>query len=329
MSWPDAAMGSPPSDLLCAQREIATIANIIAKYEPVWLYASPSNVDTASQYVSGNVTVKPLEVEDIWMRDIGPVFVKAEDGQRQVGIDFNFQHWGRKLSTPRNADRYVAQKLLDGESIERVSASIVAEGGGLETDGEGTLIATESSIINPNRNPDKSKDDIEAALRDLLGVTKIIWLPGITDTEITDCHIDALARFADPRTVILSRPNNAISHDDPNYTVYDQAHHILSSATNANGESFKIIEIEEALTVPRKENTPQDQTVVQQEDDWVPATSYVNFYLANGAVIMPQFGDERTDSAAVETMRLLFPDRVVETVKLDWMAYAGGGKNGL
>ncbi|KAK5164301.1 uncharacterized protein LTR77_009996 [Saxophila tyrrhenica] len=316
MAWPDQSSTRNIADLFSAQKEVASIANAIAKHEPVWMYTKPAECRIAADFVNTNVMITPLDVSELWIRDTGPVFVNSANGEKQLGIDFGFNYWGNKFDLHR--DQSVARKLLAERRMNRLQAPIVLEGGGIEVDGQGTLLATESSIINENRNPGKNRTTIEQELRNLLGVEKIIWLP--------DYHIDSLARFGpDSRTIILSRPNDAIPHDHPTYIVYDQSHAILSAATNAAGQRYRIIEIEEALTVPRVSNRPKEQTTVLPEDNWLPATSYVNFYTPNGAIVVPQFGEERTDQEAVDVLQRLFPERAVEKVVLDWMAYAGGG----
>lgn len=334
-AWPDESSVDNHEDLLQARREVASIANTIAKYEPVWLYTKPSNVRSASKSVSNGVEIKPLKSTELWIRDTGPIIVSSEDPKVQVGIDFNFNYWGDKLPAPRNADQHVARRILSSQHVKRVGSSITLEGGALETDGQGTLLATSSSILNSNRNPSKCQADIEAELRQLLGVDKIIWIPGAKGQDITDCHIDALARFgADSRTILLSRPNDAVPKNDPAWEVYQSAHEVLTTATNAAGATFAIYQLEEALTVPRAQSPsvyqhsqPDSHTrvPVAREDDWAPSTSYLNFYLANGVVVVPQFGDAKTDEKAKEVLGRLWPERVVEGVRLDWMAWAGGG----
>lgn len=146
---------------------------------------------------------------------------------------------------------------------------------------------------------------------------KIIWLQGIPDRDITDCHIDTLARFGLDNTIILSRPHATAPQSDPFYGVYEQAKAILSNATDSMGKPFSIVEIEEAKTVPR---AAEDESIPDEA-----CTSYVNFYLVNGGIIVPQFGDKRTDSRAIEAIKGLWPEREVVPVTLNWLAWAGGG----
>lgn len=228
---------------------------------------------------------------------------------------------------------------MSSQNIRRITPSVTLEGCGFETDGQGTLLATSSSLLNDNRNASKTQEEIEAELRRLLGVTKVIWLTGAKGLAITDCHIDALARFGpDSSTIIVSRPNYAVPGDN-------HAYNVLSTTTNTTGNPFTIVGIEEALTVPRagsssdtsssrpsSQRGAHDQSPVSNDDvkndenEWgPPSTSYTNFYLANGLVVMPQFDEKRTDADAKAILARLWPKRVVEGVTLDWMAWAGEG----
>lgn len=358
MAWPDDSVTENVGDLLLARSEVASIANAIAKHETVWMYASHQNIPIAESHLSRNVTVIEIEVDQLWLRDTGPVLVA--DSQRYgklTGIDFNFNYWGGNSVSQSATDRFIARRVLNQTGIDRMAESIVAEGGALEADGEGTLLVTESSILNSNRNKGKDKAEMEEAFRELLGVNKTIWLEGVKGTDITNSHIDQLARFgADSRTVILSRPHETVAKTDPRYKAYEQARTVLSTSTNNAGQSFNIVEMKEAATVPRQEQEAEDlfwasvdsrsalasydtirdyeslsseaEQSAEQKKKFKAVPSYTNFYLIDGAVIVPQFGEHRTDEAAVQTMKELFPDRVIETVMLDWMPWAGGGVHG-
>ncbi|KAF2486104.1 hypothetical protein BDY17DRAFT_320926 [Neohortaea acidophila] len=323
MAWPD--MTSAPEevgltmegDLHLARQEIAAIASAIARFEPVWLFARQPNVEGAMTYVSKAVTVKPLEVDQIWIRDSGPVFVADADGNL-AGVDNRFNYWGDKFDVPGAADASVAKRILEAEGVPRVQAPLITEGGALEFDGEGTLLATESSIINPNRNPGKSRSQLEEGLRKTFGVSRFIWLEGAVGIDSTDCHVDALARLVPGDTVLLSRPNDAVSRDSIQYRLYQQARSVLEHATLASGNALKIVEMEEAEGTPRAR-------VGRTGSGELPCLSYVNYYLPNGAVIVPAFGDSRTDARAIATIQQAWPEREVVPVKLNWMAYCGGG----
>jgi agmatine deiminase len=312
MAWPDDTFNDNPNDLWLAQQEVASIANTVAKYEPVWMYASQRNTQVAQAQVSKNVTIVEVDVDQPWIRDTGPILVAAPgDNDGSAGIDFNFDYWG-------GHDMSLARRVLEHAKVQRIEASMTTEGGALEVDGERTLLATESSLLRSNRNRDGDKAVMEDTFRKLLGIKKTIWLQGVMGLDATNGHIDRLARFGpNSSTIILSRPHISVPWTDPRFVAYAQARFVLSTSSNAAGVPLSIVEIEEAETVDRAEHdcmTPGEA-----------ATSYVNYYLANDAVIVPQFGDHRTDGKAVETMKELFLDRVVETVTLNWMPRARRG----
>lgn len=227
MAWP--ALEEVWGDQLPGVREdIAGLARAIAGFEPVVLLARPDQAEQARQACGSTVEVLELMVDDLWARDTGPTFVTGPQGL--AGIDLNFNGWGNK-QTHAN-DSQVARNLLDHYGIPRVQAPITGEGGGIEVDGEGTLMATESSWVNPNRNPGRSRDQIEAAFKDLLGVSTVLWFQGVAGQDITDCHIDALARFAEPGTVVIHRPGPDTPPDIWT-TASDQALQVLASAKDA------------------------------------------------------------------------------------------------
>lgn len=315
-AWPDRISVDRDDELHRAWTEVANIAETIAQYEPVWLYASPSNLDAAMSWISHpNVSVVRADLEQLWMRDTGPLISETTDG-KPAGVDLNFNYWGSKLTFPKSYDTTLASRILADQKLNRTQAPFTAEGGALEFDGEGTLLATESSILNPNRNPDVAKETLEQYFHALFGVTKTIWVPGAAGLEITDSHIDCLARFTRNNTVLLSRPNRALPRDDPSWRIYHQAKEILKSETTAAGHRLRIMEVEEALTIPYERLADSEE---------VPATSYLNFYLPNGAVVVPQFGEGRTDKEAMKVLSEVWAGREVVGVKLDFLAWLGGG----
>ena len=233
LAWP--AKESVWEDLLPeARADVARLARAIAVREPVALLARREHVEDARQVVGDGVKVVSAPLDDLWVRDTGATFVTTPEGG-VVGIDFNFNGWGQKAEY--HLDARVARKMLEYEGIERVVAPIVAEGGSLEVDGEGTLLATESSLVNPTRNPGSDHDEIERALGDLLGVRKVVWLQGVAGREVTDCHVDAVARFARPGVVVVDRPVDP-DRDDIFARAAARAHEILREANDAAGRGF-------------------------------------------------------------------------------------------
>ncbi|MFI1256579.1 agmatine deiminase family protein [Streptomyces netropsis] len=308
MGWPPAGPIWGP-DTAAVREDVAAIARTIAEYEPVVLLAAPEDAGAARKACGGGVEVVPLPVDDLWLRDAGPVFVTGPGGAA-AGIDFGFNGWGGKQEHSR--DGLVARRVLEAFGVPRVEAPIVAEGGSLETDGEGTLLVTESSLVNDNRNPGRSRDDIEKVLKELLGVRKVIWLEGVRGEDVTDCHVDALARFAGPGTVVLSSPPPG-ARPDVWTRVYEQARTALETATDARGRSLEIVELPEA----------DPAELGARGEDFLGG--YVNYFVAAGAVVLPRFGDARSDARAASILRDAHPGREIRPVEIHTLAEGGGG----
>lgn len=237
-----------------------------------------------------------------------PVFVE-EDGEI-VGVDLNFNGWGDKQEHPNDA--LVGRALLRKYRIPRVQAPFVSEGGSFETDGEGTLLITESSIVNDNRNRGKSRETIEAELKEVLGVTKVVWLAGVRGQDITDAHVDSLVRFTAPGVVLLDRAHPSTPRDSWSRSA-DQAKSVLSKAADARGQRFEVIDLPQ----------PDLNRITGEGDDFL--ATYANFYLANDAVLMPRFGDRKADDRARGILQEHFPERDIVPVGIDTVASGGGG----
>lgn len=313
MAWPSLySVDDKPDALHGSRKEVAAIANAISQFEPVTLYAPKKEVCNARDAVNGNVTVTPLDVDNLWMRDTGPVYVVSSEGEL-AGAEFNFNDWGDKDYPDRSVDWSTAHRILKKDRTHEIETDIVVEGGALEIDGDGTLMATESSIINDNRNPGLCKEDIEKTLAETLGIQKFIWFNGVKGQDITDDHIDGLARFVAPGVVLLSRP--AAGTSGIWLDAYEEAKRVLQSSRDARGRDFDIHEIQEAADVDFPEQDGEDP----------PALNYVNYLVVNGGVIIPKFGDQKADHDAKTIIEELFPDRRVVQVDLHWIALTGGG----
>ncbi len=266
-SWPTLAGvdGRGPEALDAARKEVAAIANAIARFEPVWLYASSSEADHVRTVVVEGVTVKVADVDNLWIRDLGPVFVRSEGSSTvDTAIDFNFNYWGGKCEP--TVDPTFARRILwaDFPDIVRRSAGLISEGGALEVDGEGTLLVVDSSIQNANRNPEISRDAIEAELKSLLGVDTVIWLEGVSGLESTDWHVDAFARFAAPGHILISKPPLSAHHAI--LRIYDAALETFKNSVDARGRNFQVTVVPEP-----------DQSELDGINGMV--TSYVNYLL--------------------------------------------------
>ncbi|HEY6396572.1 MAG TPA: agmatine deiminase family protein [Solirubrobacteraceae bacterium] len=308
MSWP-ARRDIWGSQLPGVQHDVARIARTVAKYEPVSMIARPRETRKAAAACGPSVHIVPMANDDLWMRDAGPVFLINGRGGL-AGLDLNFNGWGGKQVHVNDAR--VARKILDLLGIERVRAPFVAEGGALETDGHGTAMATESSIVNANRNPGHSKAQITSWLRGYLGVRKVVWVPGLKGQDITDDHIDGLARFIHPGRVVVSQPadphvSNAWARSGR------QALRILSAATDAGRHKLHCVVSRESSRIP------------PGHDPNTFVNTYVNWYACNGAVLIPAFDDPGADTEARELVAHLYPERAVEQLRIDSIAAGGGG----
>jgi agmatine deiminase len=289
------------------QDNLAKIALAIALYEPVYMLVRQSDYDTAARKCGSSVNLVISPLDDLWMRDIGPVFVKDNRGNLG-GIDFNFNGWGGKQDD--NDDAQVANFVIQQSQAQVLKTALVLEGGGIEVDGQGTAIITESCVLNQNRNPGVSRSECERLLKPLLGLRKIIWLPGIRGQDITDGHTDFYARFARPGVVVAGYDPDPASFD---HRVTQDHLEILRSMTDADGRKLEVILLEGPKTIRSKFETPEF------------AAGYINFYVVNGAVIAPEFGDEIADSKAKSTLQALFPDRDIVQLNIDAIAAGGGG----
>lgn len=307
MSWPalESVWGE---DLRHVREDIARIARAVAEYEYVAMLARPDQQKAAQKACGRDVEVVPLAVDDLWARDTVPVFV--ENDGKVTGIDFNFNGWGDKQQ--HTNDARVGRALLTEYDIPRSEAPLVAEGGSFETDGEGTLLVTESSIVNDNRNPGKSRDRIEAELKQTLGIKKVVWLAGVRGQDITDAHVDSLVRFTAPGVVLLDRAHPDTPADSWSRAA-DQAKSVLSRATDAKGRPFEIIDLPQ----------PDLYEITGEGDDFV--STYANFYVANDSLFIPKFGDRKADKRARSILQEHFPKRDVVQINIDTIASGGGG----
>ncbi|MGW5528636.1 agmatine deiminase family protein [Streptomyces xanthochromogenes] len=308
MAWPDSS-AIWGRQLAGVQADIALIAKTVARYEPVTLCANPASVAKARSACGPAVTViGSIPVDDCWMRDTGPVFrTDGAGGLDAVGLNFN--GWGNKQTHAKDA--LVAQRIAASLGVPFTAADLVGEGGAVETDGNGTLMATRSSLINANRNPGLKQAQIEAALCDAFGADQVIWFNGVTGRDITDDHVDATSRFLAAGSGLVQIPlatdTDAWSKDAR------QQYQILSKAKDADGDPIRVAQIQ----------GPDYGRIRSSDPDFVAA--YANYYVCNGAVISAQFGDARADAAARSSLQRLFPGRVVEQLDIDSLGAGGGG----
>ncbi|MFD9610577.1 agmatine/peptidylarginine deiminase [Streptomyces sp. NPDC059083] len=291
------------------QADIALIARTIAKYEPVVLLANAASAAKARTMCGPTVTVvSSIPVDDCWMRDTGPVFrTDGYGGLDTVGLNFN--GWGGKQT--HNRDGLVAERIAAHVGVPFTYADLVGEGGAIEQDGAGTLMATRSSLVNRNRNPGMSERQIEAAMCDAYGASKVIWFDGVKGQDITDDHVDATSRFLAHGEALVQMP---VAADNDAYARDARLQYsTLSAATTAKGRAMDVMRLQ----------GPDYNKIRSTNRDFL--ASYANFYLCNDAVISAQFGDTRADEAARTTLQRLYPDRYIEQLNIDRLGTGGGG----
>jgi agmatine deiminase len=307
MQWPVNRVVHPDRVFLgMLQQSIADIANAIAQFEPVIMLMDASHSNSARRLLSSAVEIWDIPTDDLWCRDSGPLFVRNRQGELAVS-HLNFNGWGNK-QTHEN-DGQIARRVAERLGLPLLENGLVGEVGGVDFDGRGTLIAHESSWINRNRNKG-SKAEIEALMLEAFGAERIIWAPGVKDADITDYHIDALARFTAPGNILIQMPDE-IHPGDPWSRAAFQTHDILARATDAKGRRLELVVIPEPAN-PR----------VRAEDF---VASYVNYYVCNGAVIAAEFGDREADETAAAALADLYPDREIVMLNADPVGEVGGG----
>jgi agmatine deiminase len=292
-----------------AQRTYASIARAIRRFEPVRMVAEPLSAQAARDQCGEGIEIVPLPIDDPWMRDSGPTFlVGAASGQR-AGTAWRFNAWGGKV--PEFAENArLARRILSLAGAPSYQSSLCLEGGAIHTDGEGTIITTESVVLNPNRNPGITRQAAERELCEALGAQKVIWLPGDPDgvfVDITDGHIDGLLSFVRPGVVLFESDPSASGAARELAAANRRA---LELAVDAAGRRLQIISIDDAYEV----ETPHDMF----------CRSYVNFYVANGGIVMPSYGVPG-DARALAVIRTCFPDREVVQIDVRYLASGGGG----
>ena len=247
-----------------------------------------------------NVEVVDGRFGDIWLRDTGPIF--DADG---IAHGFEFNGWGGKYELEH--DDTVAGQIADHARAALKPHAFILEGGAVDHDGAGTILTTRQCLLNPNRNPDWNEAKAERALAEALGARKVLWLNEGLFNDHTDGHVDNLARFIAPGVVACPM---AWGRKDPNADVYDAAARDLAAMTDADGNALKVVRI------------PSPGLIVDEDEKLVPA-SHMNFLIADGAVIVPTYGDDTAARLACEGLKTVFPDR--EIIPLSSTAILSGG----
>lgn len=302
MAWPcRLSLWGAGFDAAC--RAYARVARTIAEAEPVVMLVPEALEATARLQLGRKVEVRQAEIDDSWTRDTGPTFL-ADDSGGCAGVAWRFNGWGNRHH-PHDADARLADAMLEALELPRYDGPMVLEGGAIDVDGAGLLLATEPSILNANRNPTLDRRQVEERLALYLGVGRIIWLPyGLVDDE-TDGHVDNVARFVSPGRVVAAA---ASADDDPNRARLEENLEVLRSTSSGGGGRLDVVEL--PLPAPRRGQSG------------MLAMSYANFFVANSAVFVPSFGDPMDDHARA-ILAEQFPTR--DVVQLSCAEIVGGG----
>jgi len=302
IAWPQRDEAWRGTTIEAARDSHAEVVAAISQFEPVTLVADPSQADDArSRVPETNVEILAVPIDDSWLRDSGPIIVTGIDGRR-AGVDFRFNAWGEAFS-PYDNDAAVAERILDHLGIERLAEPLVLEGGSIAVDGEGLLVTTEQCLLDPTRNPEMGKHEIDAEISRALGIERVVWLDqGLLEDADTDGHVDNICAFVEPGKVMLQ---TVADESDPNWE---------GTRENVRRLAEAGVETVEWELLPR----------IQREDGESVVVPYMNFYIANGALIVPVGGvDPDMDQEALSRLGGLFPGH--EPVGIDGRTLALGG----
>jgi agmatine deiminase len=280
------------ADLEPARAEVAALARQLAQTVPVRLVAADAASADAARRSAPDATVETHPFGDIWLRDTAPIFLS-----RHEAVAFRFNGWGGKYDLPHDSD--LADRIAAAAGAGLTRFDLVAEGGAIDMDGQGLGLTTEQCLLNANRNPGLDRRDVEAILKQALGIRRLVWLGEGLVGDHTDGHVDNLARFAAPGTVLIPVP----AADDPNAAVFEDA--------RARARSAGLL----VLDMPSVGRFAPDGAII-------PA-SYMNFVIANGQVVVPHYGAEN-DAAAIAALKRAFPRHKVTGLPSTHILTGGG-----
>jgi len=285
-------------DLKPAEREVAAFAEAVhagGKGEKVRLVAAHEDAAESARRLAPFAEVIVEKFGDIWLRDTGPIVLGS--GKRRTAHGFGFNGWGGKYDL--EGDQDIGERLARSAGLEFEKSDWVLEGGAIDGDGSGTVITTEQCLLNPNRNT-LTREEVEDRLDRDLGFERVVWLGSGLLNDHTDGHVDNLARFVAAGRVAIP----TAAKDDPNESVYKDAARRLRST------KLDVVTL------------PSPGRITDEDGDLIPA-SYMNFYIGNAAVVVPQYGAPN-DQAAVDVVQALFPDRVAIGLRADHILTGGG-----
>ncbi|MCH0537975.1 agmatine deiminase family protein [Streptomyces sp. MUM 203J] len=310
MAWPSPnPTFTDAGELAEARTAWARVARAVRRFEPVTMVVAPGDAASAREALGPDVELLERDLDDAWMRDIGPTFVT--NGSELAAVDWVFNGWGAADWARWEHDSKIARHVADAAEVTVHSSPLVNEGGAVHVDGEGTVLLTDTVQLGPERNPGWTRAQVEAEIHARLGTSKAIWLPrGLTGDYGkfgTRGHVDIVAAFARPGVVVAhTQPDPA----HPDHELCKEIVALLRSRTDARGRALEVVEV-------------PAPTVLREDGEWVDY-SYINHYLCNGGVVLCGFDDPR-DEIAAGIFRRLFPDRTVTLVDARTIFAGGGG----
>lgn len=310
-----------------AQEVFTKVANTIGKYEPMTVVVSRNQYSNARNMLADYVKVVEMSNDDSWIRDCGATFVINDKGEMR-GVDWVFNAWGGLvdgLYFPWDQDDKIAQKMCELEQVDSYRLEdFVLEGGSIHVDGEGTVMVTEECLLSEGRNPHMTKEQIGEKLCEYLGCEKVLWIPNGIYNDETNGHVDNMCNFVRPGVVLLAWTDD---QNDPQYARSKEAYDYLINETDAKGRKLEVHKMytPAPILITKEESMGVDAidgTLPRQEGDRL-AASYVNYYTGNGFIALPVFNDPN-DQKAIDKLKELYPDRVIEPIYAREILLGGG-----
>lgn len=313
MAFPRAntTLAESAADAETAYAAWSTVANTVSEFEPVTVVVDPTETSRARTMLTASIDIIEAELDDAWMRDIGPTFVTDGAGHL-AAVDWTFNGWGAQEWAEWDNDRRIGRVVAEAAGVPVISSMLVQEGGAIHVDGEGTVLVTETVQLDPGRNPYATTETVEAELVRTIGAQKVIWLPrGLSrDYERfgTRGHVDMVATIPSPGTLLLHQQPNP---EHPDHVVMRELRDFLAGTTDAAGRQWDIVD----LPAP---------DAIRDETGFVDY-SYINHLVVNDGVIACGYGEPAADERAAEILASVYPGRRVVTIDAREILARGGG----
>ena len=312
LAWPSSGytLGDTEAEIAEARTTWSAVANAASEFQPVTVVVNPGDEAVAKRYLAGSITLLSAPLNDAWMRDIGPSFVIGDDGKLGA-VNFVFNGWGAQDWAQWDNDQHIGRIVAEAAGAELINSDLVNEGGGIQVDGTGHVVLTETVQLDPGRNPGMTKAEVEAELNRTIGTTSALWLPrGLErdhDTFGTRGHSDILAVFPTPEALLMHRQDNA-SH--PDHRIAQVNREVAERYVSDVSAKFEIVDL------PAPE--------VQKDEEGFVDYSYINHVVINDAVLACAFRDP-ADDRALGILREFYPDRKVIGIDARPLFARGGG----